>query len=89
MKRPHCEFAFAMTASALIRMYWRSVQKDGHFGLVGMRERAQHLGGRLEIWSKPGAGTEIEVAVPAIVAYRQTKTRSRWVRIFSGLLHRS
>jgi len=42
----------------------------GHFGLVGMRERAKKLGGQLEIRSKPDAGTEIDLRIPARVAYR-------------------
>jgi signal transduction histidine kinase len=38
---------------------------DGvHFGLLGMRERAKQLGGRLSIQSHPGQGTEIVVEVP-------------------------
>lgn len=37
---------------------------DGHFGLVGMNERAKLLGGRLSICSTPGLGTTIEVIVP-------------------------
>lgn len=36
----------------------------GHFGLHGMRTRAQKLAGQLTINSKPGAGTSIEVVVP-------------------------
>ena len=35
-----------------------------HFGLVGMRERAERLGGRFEIRSAPGAGTELFVEAP-------------------------
>jgi len=50
--------------------------KPGHFGLMGMRERAKKMGGALQIWSKPGAGTEIDLSVPAHVAYRQSKTTS-------------
>jgi signal transduction histidine kinase/ligand-binding sensor domain-containing protein len=36
----------------------------GHFGLIGMRERAQQLGGELRLASHPGEGTEVEVMVP-------------------------
>ena len=36
----------------------------GHFGLLGMRERAERLGGELQLHSKPGQGTEVEVKVP-------------------------
>jgi len=35
-----------------------------HFGLVGMRERTERLGGRFEIKSAPGGGTELVVEVP-------------------------
>jgi signal transduction histidine kinase len=38
--------------------------RDGHFGVLGMRERAQQLGGQLFLHSEPGAGTEVRVAVP-------------------------
>jgi signal transduction histidine kinase len=38
---------------------------DGRsIGLVGMRERAQAFGGRVEITSKPGAGTTVRVQIP-------------------------
>ena len=50
--------------------------RPGHFGLLGMRERAQKLGGKLDIWSKPGAGTEIDLRVPADVAYRRSQAGS-------------
>jgi len=36
----------------------------GHFGLLGMRERAERLGGALNLRSHPGDGTEVEVTVP-------------------------
>jgi signal transduction histidine kinase/ligand-binding sensor domain-containing protein len=38
--------------------------QDGHFGLIGMRERAERLGGELGLSSEPGGGTEVEVRVP-------------------------
>ena len=37
---------------------------DGHFGLLGMQERAAQNGGKLTVHSSPGAGTEISVEVP-------------------------
>jgi signal transduction histidine kinase len=39
--------------------------RDGHFGLVGMHERAERLGGRLEIAGAPGEGTTIRALLPA------------------------
>jgi signal transduction histidine kinase/streptogramin lyase len=36
----------------------------GHFGVLGMRERAERLGGELRLASQPGEGTEVEVTVP-------------------------
>ena len=44
-------------------------QPSGHFGLQGMRERAETVGGRLEIWSKVDSGTEVELSIPAAIAY--------------------
>jgi signal transduction histidine kinase len=38
--------------------------QGGHFGLIGMRERAERLGGELRLASQPGGGTEVEVEVP-------------------------
>ena len=49
----------------------------GHWGLRGMRERAKLIGAGFEIWSKRGAGTEIELNVPAASAYAKP-ARSRW-----------
>ena len=37
---------------------------SGHFGLLGMRERAQLIGARLEVSSRPGRGTELSVSLP-------------------------
>jgi signal transduction histidine kinase len=36
----------------------------GHFGLIGMRERAERLGGELKLASNPGEGTVVEVTTP-------------------------
>jgi signal transduction histidine kinase len=36
----------------------------GHFGLLGMKERAEKIRGRFEIVTAPGSGTSIEVSVP-------------------------
>jgi signal transduction histidine kinase/ligand-binding sensor domain-containing protein len=51
----------------------------GHFGLAGMRERAQLMGANLEVWSNRDSGTEIQLSIPASVAYRSSrKLGSLW-----------
>jgi signal transduction histidine kinase/ligand-binding sensor domain-containing protein len=47
----------------------RNQGRSGHFGVQGMRERAKLAGGRLEIWSKLDSGTEVELSIPASIAY--------------------
>jgi len=51
--------------------------REGHFGLPGMRERGKLIGGKLAIWSEVGAGTEVELRIPADVAYTSAAKRSR------------
>jgi ligand-binding sensor domain-containing protein/two-component sensor histidine kinase len=50
-------------------------QHSGHFGLVGMHERAEGIGGRLSIKSTEGGGTAIGLSVPGRIAYRK---KSGW-----------
>ena len=38
--------------------------KDGHFGLLGIRERTERLGGQVWITSVPGVGTSVQVEIP-------------------------
>jgi signal transduction histidine kinase/ligand-binding sensor domain-containing protein len=52
--------------------------RPGHFGLSGMRERAEKMGARISIGSRAGAGTEIELRVPARLAYCGSSGRSFW-----------
>jgi signal transduction histidine kinase len=52
--------------------------RAGHWGLPGMRERAKSFGGKLAVWSEHGAGTEIELIVPAAIAYRGSEARRRF-----------
>jgi signal transduction histidine kinase len=44
--------------------------KDGHFGLRGMRERAERIGATLAVVSDGGTGTAITLTVPARIAFR-------------------
>jgi len=56
-------------------------QRPGHWGLVGMRERAQCIGGQLRIWSAQGSGTEIVLTVPGSIAYAtKHKTSANWMK---------
>lgn len=43
--------------------------RDGHWGLAGMRERAESIGGRLRVWSRARAGTEVELSIPSHIAF--------------------
>jgi ligand-binding sensor domain-containing protein/signal transduction histidine kinase len=44
-------------------------QQGPHYGLLGMRERVQRLGGRLQLSSGPGKGTVVGLSVPLKRAY--------------------
>jgi signal transduction histidine kinase len=56
-------------------------ERPGHWGLHGMRERAKLIGGKLEVWSKVASGTEIELTIPAALAYT-TARAPRWPWLF-------
>jgi signal transduction histidine kinase len=49
--------------------------RERHWGLPGMRERADRIGARLALHSAPAQGTRVTVTLPAALAYRQ---RRRW-----------
>jgi signal transduction histidine kinase/ligand-binding sensor domain-containing protein len=51
--------------------------RSNHYGLCGMRERAEKLGAKLEIWSATGTGTEIDLSIPAARVYRSSAPRAR------------
>lgn len=61
--------------------------RDGHWGLSGMRERADRIGAHLRVMSRVSAGTEIELSVPARIAFRGASGRG--LRRFSGATHKS
>jgi len=46
-------------------------QGGRHWGLLGMRERAERIGARLCLLSKVAMGTEVELRVPNRVAFEQ------------------
>jgi signal transduction histidine kinase len=43
--------------------------REGHWGLLGMRERAERIGARLSVWSRAAAGTEVALSVPNSIAF--------------------
>jgi len=55
--------------------------RDGHWGLPGMRERAEGIGAQLRLFSRSGGGTEVELTVPSKIAYQRQsgKTWSSWL----------
>jgi len=56
--------------------------RPGHWGLPGIHERAQRIRARLDFWSEAGAGTEIQLTIPAVAAY-ETSPQGRGFGIFS------
>src|SRR4029434_3469492 len=54
---------------------------EGHYGLRGMPERAALMGGTLAVWSEVGAGTEVELRLPASIGYATSPRRSWWSRL--------
>jgi signal transduction histidine kinase/ligand-binding sensor domain-containing protein len=49
--------------------------REGHFGLSGLRERAAKIGARLKVRTAAGAGTEIDLIVPAVAAFEHPAPR--------------
>jgi len=54
--------------------------REGHWGLTGMRERAEKIKAEIKIWSRVDAGTEVVVSVPRRFAFKNTGLFSNWVR---------
>jgi nitrate/nitrite-specific signal transduction histidine kinase len=53
-----------------------SAGREGHLGLSGMREAADRIGAKLDIWSRTdGSGTELELSVPDRIAYKKPAER--------------
>lgn len=60
--------------------------RPNHWGLHGMLERAEKIGGRLSIQRGAHSGTEIQLTVPAATAYRRIPRRlSQWLRVLTQL----
>ncbi|UPG88124.1 histidine kinase [Luteibacter aegosomaticola] len=66
-------------------------QRDGHFGLPGLRERTRRLGGRLS-WVRPeGGGTRVSLSVPRRRLYARSTVLApvvAWLKRWAGALRR-
>jgi signal transduction histidine kinase len=58
--------------------------RDGHWGLSGMRERAERIGAKLKVLSRLGGGTEVDLRVPSKIAFEShsSSSASKW---FAGV----
>jgi len=56
--------------------------RDGHWGLSGMRERAERVGAKLKVWSHSEQGTEVELRVPSEIAFESYRSHlsSNWFK---------
>lgn len=45
--------------------------REGHWGLVGIRERSRRIGANLRLRSRTGAGTEVDLTVPGSIAFEK------------------
>src|SRR5262245_4672172 len=67
--------------------------RAGHHGMPGMHERAKVAGGKLMFWSQPDSGTEIELTIPAPLAYVKDspalKRRLRCRSLADGIIRSS
>jgi signal transduction histidine kinase len=61
-----------------------SSRHDRHSGLLGMRERAEKIGGKLRLMSRAGIGTQVELCVPAQIAFEASRSKlpPKWRTIF-------
>jgi signal transduction histidine kinase len=58
--------------------------QPGHYGLPGMHERAKMIGAKLEVWSELDSGTEIELTIPASLAYAGSPVKRRFMFWMNG-----
>ena len=56
--------------------------KPGHFGLIGMRERAERIGGSFSIHSYRGMGSAVTIALPGRLAYADHAPSRLFSRLF-------
>jgi len=61
--------------------------KEGHFGLHGMRERAERIGSKFTLVSSPDSGTVITLVVPGRIAFRSASPK--WSERLKSLFSRN
>ncbi|MBJ7498623.1 MAG: hypothetical protein JHC57_02600 [Sphingopyxis sp.] len=85
--RDDLSIRFADNGAGIPDEVLRRGQREGHFGLVTMRERTERIGGSFAIDSAPGKGTAITIRTAAEMAYADARPASlgqRFRRYFSG-----
>jgi hypothetical protein len=70
-----------MMGRGSIRRFCRKAHAPVILGGPGSAERAKRIGANLKVWSETGAGTEVEVTLPAQIAYGTEQRRTR-LRLF-------
>lgn len=69
-----------------------SPAQRGHYGVLGMRERADRMGGSLCIAAHRGRGTSVVLSIPAAIAYQRESEPmqlTRWWRFLRRRARRS
>ena len=58
--------------------------REGHLGLVGMREGSDRIGAKLKIRSRAEVGTEVELIVPQRIVFKKRSSGSafKWLKYF-------
>lgn len=57
--------------------------REGHWGLANMRERAERIGGTLEVFSRINSGTVVQLWVPGKLAFELSSSKSSWTWLLS------
>ncbi|HEY9101752.1 sensor histidine kinase [Chitinimonas sp.] len=60
-------------------------RRPGHWGMTGMRERAERIGGRFSLGNAPTGGTEVVLVIPARFAYQRSAPERCWQRTWRRL----
>jgi signal transduction histidine kinase/ligand-binding sensor domain-containing protein len=81
--RPHLDIEIRDDGMGIPPDVLKEGYKPGHFGLVGMRERTERIGGSFSLDSRSGMGCAVTIAIPARLAFADPAPH-RW-RLFSRL----